>query len=290
MIQHLPTLLLREWIQHKRGWLIAIFLPPLLFLALLPFGEMNGMPDDKLPVVAFAIMLISGAVLYAISLLVALFQLPGLARRDVQDRSIEFWLSLPGGHGESIAAIFLAHAVLVPLAAMLIGMGFGLPIAAAVMTKQSGLAAAASVPWVSVVVAALPVVLRVALGSVLVMLWLAPAVLVLMAASAWLKRLGVPAVLLVVVFGTLLARKVYEITWPTDALTSLNHHVNHSLVTQPDQLMEQLHGTGLSNIWQWAGQDAVQGLAQLASPDFVIAAAVAAAAFALLIVKRARGG
>ncbi|TXI22776.1 MAG: hypothetical protein E6Q67_05595, partial [Roseateles sp.] len=100
MNSHIPTLLLREWMQHKRGWLIAAFAPPLLFLAMLPFGHVSGLPTEHPELVALGILMVSACAVFAICLLVALFQLPGLARRDVQDRSIEFWLSLPGGHGD----------------------------------------------------------------------------------------------------------------------------------------------------------------------------------------------
>ena len=99
MNTHIPTLLLREWLQHKRGWLIAAFAPPILFLAMLPFSHMDGRPEGSLEMFAPLIFVISSCAIYAIALLVALFQLPGLARRDVQDRSIEFWLSLPGRPG-----------------------------------------------------------------------------------------------------------------------------------------------------------------------------------------------
>ncbi len=30
--------------QHKRGWLVTLLLPPLLFLAILPFGTVEGIP------------------------------------------------------------------------------------------------------------------------------------------------------------------------------------------------------------------------------------------------------
>ena len=109
MNNHLPTLLLREWMQHKRGWLIAALLPPLLFLAALPCGSVQGLPKERLELMALMITVISAAAVYGICLLVALFQLPGLARRDTQDRSIEFWLSLPGRPSESVAATVLAH-------------------------------------------------------------------------------------------------------------------------------------------------------------------------------------
>ncbi|MBI3349074.1 MAG: hypothetical protein HY020_17930 [Burkholderiales bacterium] len=182
MNNHIPTLLLREWMQHKRGWLIAAFAPPVLFLAMLPFGQVQGLPTEQLELVALVALVVSAAVVYAICLLAALFQLPGLARRDAQDRSIEFWLSLPGRPSESVAATVLAHAWLAPVGGAIVGTAFGLPIAMSVLASKTGLSAAFGVHWVEVISAALPLLLRGLLGTALVTLWLAPLIFVLMAA------------------------------------------------------------------------------------------------------------
>ena len=44
-----------------------------------------------------------------------------------KDRSIEFWLSLPGGHGENLLATLLAHGWLAPLAGLAVGTLLGFP-------------------------------------------------------------------------------------------------------------------------------------------------------------------
>ncbi|MFS9605847.1 hypothetical protein, partial [Klebsiella pneumoniae] len=74
-----------------------------------------GLPLEQAQLVALSAVLVSALAGYGVCLLVALFQLPGLARRDMQDRSIEFWLSLPGRSSESVAATVLAHGWLAPL-------------------------------------------------------------------------------------------------------------------------------------------------------------------------------
>ena len=66
-------------------------------MAMLPIGDVQGMPQGQPELLTLATLLLAGIVTWGICLLVAVFQLPGLARRDVQDRSIERWLSLPGG-------------------------------------------------------------------------------------------------------------------------------------------------------------------------------------------------
>ena len=288
MNSHIPTLLLREWMQHKRGWLIAAFAPPLLFLAMLPFGQMKGMPQEQLELLSLFILVVSACAVYAVCLLAALFQLPGLARRDAQDRSIEFWLSLPGRPSESVAATVLAHAWLAPVGGAVIGALFGIPIAVSVLAAKGDLAAAMSVHWGEVVSAAAPLLARGLIGTVLMTLWLSPLILVLMAASAWLKRLGTPLVLVGGGVAVTVLYKAYDIDWPVRALISLNEKINHSLISDPESLMQVLKSN--VNLWHWMAQDLGQAVAKLASAEFLGWAAVAAAGFALVVMKRARGG
>lgn len=287
MTSHIPTLLLREWMQHKRGWLIAAFALPALCLAMLPFGG----PQDKEPMphaelIGLVALLVSAAAVYVICLTVGLFQLPGLARRDVQDRSIEFWLSLPGRPSESVAATVLAHAWLAPVGGAVVGALFGLPIAMAVLASQGGLPMVAAVDWREVLSAGLPLLARGLAGTVLLLLWLSPLIFTLMAASAWLKRLGVPVVL---VGGTVLVsvlHKLYAIDWPLEALLALHENISRALVGAgvKDAVMSEPH------LWAWALHDFGDALARLASPAFVGWMAVSAAGFALVVMKRARGG
>ncbi|MCE4553887.1 hypothetical protein [Pelomonas cellulosilytica] len=288
MNTHIPTLLLREWMQHKRGWLIAALAPPLIFLAILPFGGVQGLPNAPAELVAMAAAAATVAVVYVICLLVALFQLPGLARRDAQDRSIEFWLSLPGRPSESVAATVLAHAWLAPLGGAVIGALFALPVAAGVLTSAQGLGAATAVQWSEVVRAGAPLMLRLIAGTLPLTLWLAPLILVLMAASAWLKRLGVPVVLVGAGVAVAVLHGAYGIDWPLEALQDVNTRINHALFHNPAELIEALRAGG--PVGSLMLQDFGLALADLASLQFLAWAAVAAAGFALVVMKRARAG
>lgn len=288
MNNHLPTLLLREWMQHKRGWLIAAFAPPLLFLAMLPFGHVTGLPTEQPELVSLAMLVVSACVGYAICLLVALFQLPGLARRDTQDRSIEFWLSLPGRPSESVASTVLAHAWLAPLGGAVVGTLFGLPIAMSVLTAKADFGMAMSVHWGEVIAAAAPILLRGLAGTVPLMLWLAPVIFTLMAASAWFKRLGVPLVFVGGGVAVAVLFKAYDIVWPLEALQGLNAHINQSLIHNANGLKDALMSD--ANLWTWLMQDLGGTLSELASLQFLGWMAVAAAGFALVVAKRSRGG
>ncbi|HEY8880024.1 MAG TPA: hypothetical protein VIN03_20810 [Roseateles sp.] len=289
MNSHIPTLLLREWMQHKRGWLIAAFAPPILFLAMLPFGHVQGLPTEHMELMALGMLLLSACVVFAICLLVALFQLPGLARRDAQDRSIEFWLSLPGRPSESVASTVLAHAFLAPLGGAVVGALFGLPIAVMMLTSKADFGMAMSVHWGEVIKAALPVLARGLAGTVPLVLWLSPLIFTLMAASAWLKRLGVPLVLVGGGVATAVMHNVYGIDWPLDALQDLNLHLNHSLLYDARELMRALQSETENSLVGPMLTDLGHSLAELASVSFMGWMAVAAAGFALVVMKRARG-
>ncbi len=286
MFKHLPTLLLREWMQHKRGWLIAALLPGLLFMAMLPIGDVQGMPQGQPELLTLATLLLAGIVTWGICLLVAVFQLPGLARRDVQDRSIEFWLSLPGGHGESLLATLLAHGWLAPLAGLAVGTLLGFPIVVLLVGLKVSWGALGDVAWSQVLAVLPPLWLRAALGTLLTLVWMAPLVLVLMAASAWLKRIGVPLVLGGGGVAMLIMNKVYGIEWPSEQMAAWTAQLNKSMVTEPNGLSGAMGG--YASPWVWAGQDALAGLSSLVSLQALGWAAIAGVAFWLLVLKRSR--
>jgi ABC-2 type transport system permease protein len=274
--------------QHKRGWLITAFAPPLLFLAALPFSQLEGLRMQSPELLSITIVLLSTTIVYFVCMLIALFQLPGLARRDTQDRSIEFWLSLPGRPSESLVSTVLAHAWLAPVGGAVIGLLFSLPIAASVLGTKIGFSSALAVNWGEVILASTPILLRGVVGTVLLMLWLAPVIFVLMAASSWLKRLGVPVVLVGGGVAVGLLYKVYGISWPLEALKNLNAQIALSLVHDATSLHKTLAEGG--NLVTWALSDLGGALAELASLEFLGWAAVAAAGFALVVLKRTRAG
>lgn len=293
MSSRFNTLLLREWMQHKRGWLITLLLPPILFLALLTFGNTEGNPDASPLGIALLFVVASTGALFALAWLSAMFQLSGLARRDNQDRSVEFWLSLPAGHGESIGATVLAHAVLVPLAALLVGYAFGGLISTALVLKMMGTVGWQAVPWLQVLSLSLPLLARALFGVVLMSLWLAPLMLAMMAASAWLKRWGVPAVVLTVGAVGLVLDKLYGLPVVWQWLSIQQQGAANALLADYPALETRLAvlspgGSGVFNASTWALQDSWVAVQQLASPHFIGGLIVAAGCFALLVLKRSR--
>lgn len=298
------TLLLREWLQHKWGWLLVMFAPLAITLLTLPFGSAEFGPKgnvtkaevfmameltaaSKLATVIWAVSVLS---VLALSLLAMSFQVSGLARRDAQDRSLEFWMSLPGSHSEHLGATVLAHCLLVPMAALAAGVASGLLIAGFGVVKALGWGALAQVQWGSVFTLLLPVLARVLGGLPLFMLWILPGLLLLMAASAWLKRWGVAAVVLVtVLLAYLPTTRDLVRPWLEGQADGAGQAF---FISHPEQWVAAggadvgVRNMQLSDIWQGIGQDLLNQLGHLASAQFLSGLLLAGLCFAALVYKR----
>lgn len=298
------TLLQREWLQHKIGWTVAVAAPLVLSLLLLGVSQFHMTVNDtesdvqfrQLPALVLALGAMIGVALltFAGAWVSSLIQAPGLARRDQQDRSIEFWLSLPIGHTSSVAAPLLAHLLLFPAAALLVGVLGGQLIALLLVTKFSGIGAWFGLPWVALLLVVLTVTVRLLLGLVLATLWLSPLILLAMVASAWLKRWGLPALIgAVVVLGNVLA-KAYgnPIVW--DVLDGLLARAGQALIHAREPAGLGLRPDGdpaaaLAGLPAWVWHDAGQSLAALGDPWLLFVVLASAGGFALLILRRQRG-
>jgi ABC-2 type transport system permease protein len=82
--------------------------------------------------------------------------------------------------------------------------------------------------------------------------------------------------------------KVYGIVWPQQAIASWNTQVNTTLIHNGNGLKDALMSD--TNLWTWVAHDFAQTMGQLATLEFVGWTALAAAGFALVVAKRARGG
>ena len=299
------TLLQREWMQHHRAWLLLAAAPPLVMLGLLSLARLDLSFDDsdtlqhmgQMPPAGLALLTIVVAALlcFLLAWLSALLQSPGLARRDMQDRSVEFWLSLPIGHGPALAAPLLAHLLLFPLGALAVGLVSGLGLSFVTVVRFASLGDWFSLPWGLVGAAVLSLVARAAFGLVLATLWLSPLILLVMAASAWLKRWGLPALLAVTALLGSVLDKLYgnPVVW--DLGSRLLTHAGQSFITgkapggglrlspgsDPTDALQALPGALLT--------DAGHAVAALADPLLLLALAVSAACFGLLVLRRRRG-
>lgn len=297
------TLLQREWMQHKLGWTIVVFAPLVVALLVLAFAQVQLSVDEvevdrqfrRLPALGMVVASIVGG--GAITLLLAWFtvavQAAGLARRDQQDRSIEFWLSLPTGHVPSLAAPMVAHWLLFPMAALGIGLVGGALLSLLPVARFVGIGEWFTLPWGAVLAATLAAALRLLLGIVLATLWWSPLLLAVMAASAWLKRWGLPALVAAVVIVGNVLDKLYGNPLVWDTLQRLVRHGGEALIGAPrkgfaitpkSDVPEQLNA-----IPGWMASDAARAVGELANPLLLAALLVSAGCFALLVLRRRRG-
>ncbi len=299
-------LIRREWMQHRIGWLVVMLAPTVLLLALgLVDGgiEVNVNSESvKLPPFAqapalvqtgFLVLAVTGVTL-ALALLSLGFQAPGLAWRDQQDRSIEFWNSLPVGHAKAVSAMLVAQALLMPALAVAVGILGGLLASLVAISATHGPMAWLGLPWGQLALVAGLLLLRMTVALLVAMAWLSPLLLLTMAASAWLRRWGVPVVAALMLAGTLMLDKrlpeplVGPALWrPTsEALHALLYFdaVRNIQVRQVQDVVDLLPG-----LPQRLLNDLPAMLGGLATPAFALALAGGALGFALLVLRRRQG-
>lgn len=282
-MQVFKTLLLREWMQHRIGWLALAALPLAgLLLLLLPYGEvtLGNTPSHLVAVMTLGVFAIGAG---AQAWLVVALQAAGLARRDAQDRSVELWRSLPVGDATAIAVTLVAHLLLMPLAVTCVSGVTGLLASVLMVVRGYGWQALDMHYLLSMFAAGLP---RVVLGGVLASLWASALLLPLMAASAWLKRWGAPALIGLVGAGGMVLDKAYDQTWLLDGVRELFFNFAAALVPLVDGFENQ-PGTEAVPAWFWL--DAKHRLADLGTPLFALAMLLAGVGFYLLLLKRQRG-
>lgn len=295
------TLVQREWLQHRFGWSLLAGVPLVLAMLVLSVGQISisDNPADRFgqafPAILAAMAIgATAAVLFGILAVTSLILVSGLARRDHQDRSIEFWLSLPTSHTVSLAAPLVTHLLLVPLAAVLVGLAGGWLVSMVLVTRLVGFGAWLALPWIDVASAALALLVRLAAGLPLAVLWAAPLILSQVLCNAYFKRWGLPVLLLTLALGGFLLDRWLGPGISANTLIDVLRHAGQALVAtgevnfqhgdSPQQLLE-----GLRSAPGWALADLGSALRALGSPLFAGCVALAAALFALLLDWRRRG-
>ena len=288
------TLMQREWLQNRWTWLIAVAALPLIALITMPFGTVGiGPSGGSTP--ATSLMLLPWAmtalVCATIAWLTTLFSAASLARRDAQDRSIEFWLSLPSAHGEHFAAQYLTHALLFPMGALAVGLVLGLPLALTVVVKVLGAASLGAVDWAAVLSGLAGAVPAALLALLVAAVWLAPLVLLIMAASAWLKRLGIPALVVaaIALYNLPLTRGAVRPLWNAYGAgieQIMQGAIGVFLTSSLPNL--KIDGDGLAGVEMSLAQFLAKLGSMLASPLFGLCLLIAAACFWALVERRRR--
>lgn len=299
-MKNILPLMQREWLQHRFAWAMMTLLPIALAVLPLAFGsvEFDGQLADRrgaeLALTLGSISVVATmAIIFLLVWVTSIFITSGLPRRDHADRSVEFWLSLPTGHGESLAVPLLVHLVLVPAAALLIGLLGGYAISLLLVTRFVGLGEWFALPWGSLVAATLALAARVIAGLPLAALWLMPLVLLAMLANAFFKRWGLPVLAVGLGLSSLVLKAVFGQATLMNAIGKLSTSAATSImgasgegVTFSDHAPP---AETLASLPGWALHDLVAALKDLASWQFVAAMAVSSLLFAALVLWRQRG-
>ena len=298
-------LMRREWMQHRIGWLVVMLAPTvLLLLASFIDGGMQVNINDQvqladlrqapaLVITGLLVTAVTGLTL-ALALLSMAFQLPGLARRDQQNGSAEFWTSLPVGHAKAIAATLFTQILMLPWLAIIVGIVGGLVAAMLAIIAIHGPLDWLAQPWGLLALSALALLLRMTVALLVAMAWLSPLLLLTMAASAWLRRWGVSVVAALTLAGTLILDRRLPEPLLGPALWRPVAEALHALLyfgAARDLQLRQLQDVivWLPGLPTRLLGDLPPMLANLATPAFALALAGGALGFALLVLRRQRG-
>jgi hypothetical protein len=299
-MKNLIPLMRREWLQHRFAWSLLVLVP--LALALLPliFGsiEVDGLEQARTPaevalMVGTLTLVITTAVLFLLLWVSSMFVAVGTPRRDHADRSIEFWMSLPTSHAESLAAPLLVHLLLVPAAALLVGLAAGTVVSLVTVGRLAGFTEWLSLPWGTLGLSLMAFVARVVAGLPLATLWLAPLLLAAMLANAYFRRWGLPVLVVGLSLGSTVLSKVFGLPLLQRTLGDLVHHAGLSLAGASGSGMtineQNPPSEALSQLPAWALRDLGAAWQAVFSVQFLGVLLVSALLFYGLVLWRQRG-
>lgn len=297
---NLVPLMQREWLQYRRVWAWMLLLPLAVVLALSTFAQVHFESDEfnaaamQLPPM-IAVAALVGAVwaMFWLTWLSSLFLVGGLARRDHGDRSVEFWLSLPTGHAESLGVPLLVHMVLVPAAAVLVGLLSGAVISIPMVIRTAGLDAWLALPWPTLITAALTLVVRMWAGLLMASLWLSPLIMALVLLGAWFRIWGVVVLIAGLALSGFVSRALWGEAWPLIWANELSDRARLSFFNVETARLalgdfSDVPGF-LAQVPHWALADVAASARLLMSPLLPAALLIAAGCFWLLVRWR-RGG
>lgn len=299
-MNNLVALMRREWLQHRFAWTLMMFAPLVLAVLPLTFGHLevggavseHGAPQMAAMLGVMSIV-VSAAVVFVLMGVTALIIVCGLPRRDHGDRSIEFWLSLPIGHAESLAVPVLVHLILVPAAALVVGISSGYVVSLLTVSRLVGFGEWLALPWGAIVAGSLTLGARVAAGLPLALLWLSPLILLSMLANALFKRWGLPVLAVGLVLGSTVMERIFGQPMLSHALAHLTVQAGRALAGASGRGVAFDEGSdpmlALRAVPAWALQDFGAALGQAASPALLGALAVGAGLFMSLVAWRQRG-
>ncbi len=299
-MNNLLPLLRREWLQHRFVWALLMLVPLALAVLPLTFARIDldiemakRSASDLAAMVGLISIVLSAGVVFLMVWVTSLFIITSLPRRDHADRSVEFWLSLPNGHAESFAAPLLVHLVLVPAAALLVGLLGGYAISLLLVSRVVGFGEWLALPWNSLLPGTLALAARVVAGLPLATLWLSPLILLAMLCNALFKRWGLPVLFVGVGLTSALLDYVFGQPLMSETIGRLGRNAGLALAGASGQgltINDQMPPVqALAGMAGWAWHDFLAALRAVASPMFLGALVVAAGLFMALVLWRQRG-
>ncbi len=301
MLDNFIPLMRREWLQHRFAWALMVLVPLALAVLTLGVGTIDlgedaiGRPPADLALMVGTVSLaVAMAALFLLLTVTSLFIAVGTPRRDDGDRSQEFWMSLPSGHAESLAAPVVVHLLLVPAGALLVGLVCALPVSMLSVGRVLGVAEWFGLPWGTLAPALGALVLRLVAGLPMALAWLAPLLLLAMLANALFRRWGLPVLGVALGMSSWIAQEFFGTRWPSEALLGLLRNAGLSLAGASGQGAMVSGGpdgvAAMAAVPGWAWRDWTAALAQLATPAFALALTCAVLLFTLLVQWRQRRG
>jgi ABC-2 type transport system permease protein len=294
----IAALALREVLQHSRMWAWLMAVPPVLAVLVIGFGNVQTDADFSAAGPAYptamtaAVIAGSSFVMFLVMLVGSLVTVSGLARRDHGDRSVEFWLSMPTPHGSHFGVPLVVHLLLAPAVALVVGWIVGWAVSAVLVTRLTGFGDWLAQPFWQVLPASLALLVRVLAGLPIALLWLAPALLLLVLLNAYVGRWAVGLFALIVGLGSLVCYQLFGQPLPAlwvqhvfnEAATSLVGASGGIAINDTDEGL-----AALRNMPGWSLMDFGVALRDAASPLMAGGLAAAAALFVGLVVWRRKG-
>jgi ABC-2 type transport system permease protein len=298
-MKNLIPLMQREWLQHRFGWMLMVSIPLGIALAIIGIGEISidaktlDKVGDGLPtMLAIAAMVGGMAVTFVIAWISSLIIASGIARRDHSDRSIEFWMSLPSSHSESIAAPLIVHLLLVPMAAVVVGLASGWLVSLVLVTRVAGIGAWFALPWPQLLAGTFSIAARFVAGLPLATLWLLPLTLLIVLLTAWFRRWGWVILGVGIGLGSQLLERLFGQPLLSQLMKDLLKQAGRAMVSSEKGFSVGPNddpATALTALPGWVLHDFGLALSNLVSPLLAGGLLFAAGCFALLVVWRQRG-
>jgi ABC-2 type transport system permease protein len=278
-MQQFKTLLLREWMQHRRSWLILGLWSPVVVWALVYLVLLNGgipqLNDAEQPYtikIASMVINMQSSFVFFLALIGVLLTIPGLPYRDKDDKSLAFWRSLPIDERAAVVAPALMNGLLLPLMAIVSAIALNLLLSAPLWVENLNAELAKNLALTFV---------GASLQSLLTLLWFSPLVLLLALGNSVIRRWGMA---LVLIGGLLLQILLIQQTNHAPASKFVDIYFSGLFGVMEHQLLDFL-GAGNINL-----PEQMTTLTRfVANPAFAIALTVSALCLAALICRRKTG-